>query len=440
MLKSSIRFVKNIPFWLIAVIMILGGIVCIVGCMLYFDVTFDYTLQSVLFGSMLLGIVTAVLGCFVTLRRQSLVGDVLAHAALPGVVLAFLIGGSGLSVLLVGAAIAGWFGLQVVSLILGTTRLKQDTALGIVLATFFGLGISILSYSQGREDAGRVGLDQFFFGQAATILGSDVLLIAGLTLVVLVVIIIFWKEFQLGTFDAEFAMTNGFRVGMYDLILSSLVTITVVMGLQLAGVVLMAGMLVAPAVAARQWTNDFAEMVILSAIFGAIAGGLGAMLSGIGWGRPTGPMIIALASMITFGSLAIAPARGLVWEWLQQWLNRHRFERENLLSDMYRFAQQNNQADYAVPEKTLVGVRGWFAYLGLRDLQRRGLVVSQADSKWALTDEGYAQADDDYQKKYYWELYRLHQRELPPVDVDYSKDVRDLLPSDALELLKQKAN
>jgi len=398
MLRRINDFVTTLPFWLIAVTMAAGGIACIVGCMLWFGATFDYTLQSVLTGSILLGIVTGVLGCFVTLKRQSLVGDVLAHAALPGVVIAFLIAGSGLSVLLVGAAIAGWLGLQVVSLILDTTRLKQDTALGIVLATFFGLGISILSYTQGREDAGRVGLDKFFFGQAATILGSDVLIISGITVIVLVIIIAFWKEFTLSTFDPEFAMTNGFAVRMYDLLLSSLVTITIVTGLQLAGVVLMAGMLVAPAVAARQWTDDLGEMVILSAIFGAIAGGLGAMLSGIGWGRPTGPMIIALAAMITFGSLVIAPARGMLWDWLQRWLDRHRFETENLLSDLYRFAERNQKKDYVLEEKLLIGLRGWFAYIGLRDLQRNGL-ITRKDSGWALTDEGYSRAEAEHQKR-----------------------------------------
>lgn len=398
MLRRFSNLVTGLPFWLIAITMATGGLASIAGCMLYFDVTFDYTLRSVLTGSMLLGIVTAVLGCFVTLKRQSLVGDVLAHAALPGVVIAFLVAGSGLSVLLVGAAIAGWLGLQVVSLILDTTRLKQDTALGIVLATFFGLGISILSYTQGREDAGRVGLDKFFFGQAATILGSDVLIISGITVLVLVIVIAFWKEFTLTTFDPEFAMTNGFSVRIYDLLLSSLVTITIVTGLQLAGVVLMAGMLVAPAVAARQWTDDFAEMVILSAIFGAIAGGLGAMLSGIGWGRPTGPMIITLAVMITFGSLVIAPTRGILWDWLQGWLDRHRFETENLLSDLYRFAERRQQKEYLVPEKLLIGLRGWFAYISLRDLQRNGL-ITRKNSGWALTDEGYSRAEANHQKR-----------------------------------------
>lgn len=440
MLRTVFNFFKNLPFGLIAGIMAVGGILSILVTLFYYDVLFDYTVRVVLVGSILLGMVTAILGCFVISRRQSLVGDVLAHAALPGIVIGFLIGGSNLSVLLVGAAVSGWIGLQVVNIILDTTRLKQDTALGIVLATFFGLGISLLSYSQSREDAGRVGLDQFFFGQAATILGSDVLLIFGLMIVVLVIILAFWKEFQLTTFDAEFAMTNGFRVWAYNLLLSSLVAITVVMGLQVAGFVLMVGMLVAPAVAARQWTNNFGEMVVLASIFGAVAGGLGAMFSAIGQGRPTGPMIIGLASVITFGSIAFAPARGLIWQWLQQWLNRHRFERENLLGDLYQFAIDHGQKDYAVTGRLLVELRGRFAYLGLRDLQRKGLVTSHAGSKWTLTAEGYAQAENDYQRKLYWEVYQQHYQELPEVEIDYSKDVRDLLPSDAVSFLLAKVN
>lgn len=438
MFKRAFDVFYDFQFWLLAGSLIAGGLFVVALSLQFLDVTYDYTLRSVLLGSTLLGMVTAILGCFATLRRQSLVGDVLAHAALPGVVLGFLVAGSGLSVLLLGAAIAGWVGLQWVSSLLNTTRLKQDTASGIVLATFFGFGIALLSYTQSREDAGRVGLDKFFFGQAATIVGDDVLIISGLALLVLFTVIVFWKELKLTAFDVEFASTNGYAVRRYDILLSSLIVVTVVMGLQIAGVILMVGMLIAPAVAARQWTNNFKEMIILAAIFGAISGSLGAILSSVGYGRPTGPMVIGLASMIAFGSLAIAPARGLFWVWWRQWRDRHQFETENLLGDLYRIAQRHQQKDYAVPETLLVGVRGWLAKLGLRDLQRQGLVSLRANQGWALTETGYTEAENHHQKRLLWELYRLHQQDLPKIEVDYRQDVRDLLPPHALEFLRKK--
>ncbi|MCL7937968.1 MAG: metal ABC transporter permease, partial [marine benthic group bacterium] len=142
------------------------------------DLLFDYTLRTVALGTAALGLASGALGAFAVLRRQSLLGDAVSHAALPGIVLAFLLTGSKeLIVLVAGAFASGWLGSVFVSQIRTRSRVPGDSALGIVLAVFFGFGLVLLTYVQGKPDAAQAGLDRFLFGQAATLVAGDVLVI-----------------------------------------------------------------------------------------------------------------------------------------------------------------------------------------------------------------------------------------------------------------------
>ncbi len=292
------------------------------------DLVFDYTLRNVALGSALLGLVSGVLGSFAVLRRQGLLGDTLAHAALPGICLAFLLTGSKAPlVLLVGAGVAGWIGTLLLLLIVRETRLSEDAALGIVLSTFFGLGITLLTFIAKRNDANQAGLDKFLFGQAAALVERSVATFALLGGVALVTVALLYKEFKLLTFDPDFAGSLGFRPDRLGVLLTFLIVVAVVIGLQTVGVVLMAAMLIGPAAAARQWTDRLGTMIGLAALFGAASGVVGALLSVGQDGLPTGPTIILTLTLIVVASLGFAPARGLVWDRV-----RRRRQRRSLLA------------------------------------------------------------------------------------------------------------
>src|SRR3990172_3140392 len=216
----------------------------------------DYTLRQVAIGSAALGIVNGVLGSFAVLRKQSLLGDGISHAALPGIALAFLLTGSKSSLaLLLGAAAAGWIGTLLIIGIVRHTRVKYDSALGLVLSVFFGFGLVLLTYIQKLPIATQAGLDKFLFGQAATLLRKDVMTIGVLGAIVVAFLFAFWKEFKLLSFDPDFAFSLGVPVRTLDVLLTSLLVVSIVIGLQIVGVVLMSAMVVAPAAAARQWTD-----------------------------------------------------------------------------------------------------------------------------------------------------------------------------------------
>ena len=262
---------------------------------IFSDLFLDYTLRTVALGSAVIGIVSGALGSYAVLRKQSLLGDAMSHAALPGIALAFLLTGSKMPlVLIIGAALAGWIATLLIISIVNSTRVKYDTALGMVLSVFFGFGLVLLTIIQKRPDATQAGLDKFLFGQAAALLERDVVTMGILGASAILITMLLWKEFKLLSFDPDFASTLGFPVRVLDVLLTTLIVIAIVLGLQTVGVVLMSAMIVAPAASARQWTDNLGVMIVLSSLFGALAGISGAVLSASVTRLPTGPTIVRM--------------------------------------------------------------------------------------------------------------------------------------------------
>ncbi|UTY23586.1 transition metal ABC transporter permease subunit TroC [Treponema denticola] len=293
----------------------------------------DYTLRNVFLGTMLLGIGSGMVGSFAVLRKQSLLGDAVAHAALPGVVIAFLITGSKLSLpLLAGAGLTGLIGTLFINLIVNTSKIDTDAAQGIVLGVFLGLGFLLLTYVQKLPGAGKSGLDKFIFGQAATITQQDVISIFIVETIILIFIILFWKELKISTFDPVFSKSIGFSPKVIELILTFLVVITIVIGIQSVGVILMSALLMAPAAAARQWTDRLSIMCLLSAFFGAASGMGGAVISSQVSKMPTGPVIVCFLTGFTLISILFSPHRGIIQSKIKKfYTKRNKYKKEIVL-------------------------------------------------------------------------------------------------------------
>ena len=359
------------------------------------DLLFDYTLRTVSLGAAVLGGVSGALGSFAVLRRQALLGDAISHAALPGIALAFLLTGSKATLVLVlGAALAGWVGTLFVMAVVRETRVPEDAALGVVLSVFFGLGLVLLTFVQRRPNAAQAGLDTFLFGQAATLVGRDVLVIAGFGAVALLVMLLSWKEFKLLSFDPDFGGALGFRMARVDVLLTSVLVLAIVIGLQTVGVVLMSAMIVAPAAAARQWTDHLGRMVAVAGAFGAAAGVLGTLISSAAGGLATGPTIVLTVSAIVLVSLLFAPARGILWDSLRRARNRRRLRIDRILEDLVDLADQHPGEVHGHPVDVLMargGTRGAVEE-SLRALESDGLARTAPGGGWTVTDAGRAAA------------------------------------------------
>jgi manganese/zinc/iron transport system permease protein len=359
------------------------------------DLFGNYTLRTVGLGAAFLGIVNGVLGSFAVLRKQSLLGDAISHAALPGIALAFLLTGSKATiVLLLGAAAAGWVGTLLVMNIVKNTRVKYDSALGLVLSVFFGFGLVLLTYIQRMPVASQAGLDTFLFGQAATLLARDVATIGILGSVVLLIVLAVWKEFKLLCFDPDFALSLGFPIRWLDVLLITLLVTSIVIGLQTVGVVLMSAMVVAPAAAARQWTDRLGAMVAISAFFGALAGAGGALVSSLTARLPAGPTIVLCLTAIVLVSLLAAPNRGVVWKWARERVNRNLLQTEAVLADLYVLAMRHEDLGHGHPISVLrtmsIGHGG--VDRSLEVLRERGLVRVTDAGTWSLTPSGLSEA------------------------------------------------
>lgn len=283
----------------------------------------DYTFQTVALGAALLGIISGVLGSFAVLRGQSLLGDGVSHSALPGVVMAFLLFQTkNTEVLLLGALASGLLATLFIVGIVRHSRIKFDSALALVMSVFFGLGLVLLTYVQKIPNSNQAGLNRFIFGQASTLLKRDILFMAACGLVLLTLVLLFWKEFKLFTFDSDFAQSLGFSTKKLNLLLSAMIVLAIIIGLQTVGVILMSAMLITPAVAARQWTNKLWVMVLLSAVFGAVSGVAGTAASSMIPKLPTGPAIVVCVSAIVFVSVLFAPGRGVLYRIYRRGKNR----------------------------------------------------------------------------------------------------------------------
>lgn len=359
------------------------------------DLFTDYTLRTVALGAALLGISAGALGCFALLRRQSLLGDAISHAALPGIALAFLLTGSKSSlVLILGAGAVGWFGSVLIAALTRRTPITYDTALGILLSVFFGVGLVMLTFIQRLPDANQAGLDSFLFGQAAALMQKDIYIILVIGALILVLTAAFWKEFKLISFDPDVAQTLGLPVRALEHLLTGLFVAAIVIGLQTVGVVLMSALIVAPAAAARQWTNRLGVMVVLAAIFGAVSGVSGAVSSSMAPNLPTGPIIVVVVSVIVGFSLLFAPNRGFAFRKYREWRSGRSLRVDAVLVDLYTLASQHASPDYPHSEQVLnvMSSMSGTARRTLRLLKTLELARPIDNERWALTPAGEARA------------------------------------------------
>lgn len=376
----------------------------------------DGNVRWVVAGAILLGASAGALGAFAYLQRRSLLGDALSHAALPGVGVAFLVVGyKSLPALLIGAAASGWLGALAVNAITKYSKIKQDAALGIVLTVFFGLGVVILTHIQKSGAGTQAGLDKFLFGQAAALGPGDVALLGSVAVILLTILVVGFRSFKLISFDTGFATSAGVPTGLLQFLLTTMIVAAVTIGLQAVGVVLMAALLITPAAAARQWTDRLSLMVLLSALFGALAGLLGAWVSFLAPRLPTGPWVVVIVSFIFLISILFAPQRGIISRLRQHRHGRGKIVREHILKALYKLGEQaeNWSGRYGISQIE----QAWsFSHrelnAALRYLDRRDF-IQRDNGSFMLTEDGVVEGARVLRRHRLWELYLTTYLDLP---------------------------
>jgi ABC-type Mn2+/Zn2+ transport system permease subunit len=257
-----------------------------------------------LIAAVVVGVVCSVLGTYVVLRGMAFFGDALAHTILPGVVIAFLLGWP----LAVGALVVGVLAALGIGFLAERGTLKEDTAIGVVFAGLFALGIALLSMSGNYT----IDLAHFLFGNLLGVSTTDLWVIAGLGAVVLMTIYLFYKEFLVISFDPVLAVTLRLPTTLLRYLLLVLIAVTIVTALQVVGIALMLAMFVTPAATASLVTRRLPTMMLVSALIGAFSGVAG-LYASFYLNVASGAAVVLIATLIFFLVFLFVPGRGLVW-------------------------------------------------------------------------------------------------------------------------------
>ena len=254
-------------------------------------------MQNALVTAIVIGIVSGAVGCFIILRGMSLMGDAISHAVLPGVALSFILGIN----FFVGAIVFGLFASMIITFIRGNSIIKGDTAIGITFSSFLALGVILIGLARSSTD-----LLHILFGNILAVQDSDKWITIWVSVAVLIVIILFFKELLITSFDPQMAKAMGMKVNFYHYLLMILLTLVSVTAMQSVGTILIVAMLITPAATAYLYVNSLKSMILLSSTLGAVTSVLGLFL-GTSFNVAAGSSIVLTSAVIFAISFFISP-------------------------------------------------------------------------------------------------------------------------------------
>ncbi len=391
----------------------------------------DYNTRVVVFGTAVLGCAAGIVGCFTLLRKRALMGDAISHATLPGIAMAFILANlvgwddKSLPLLLCGATLTGLLGVGVILTLRNLTRLKEDAALGIVLSVFFGAGIALLGVVQQMETGHAAGLESFIFGKTASMGAGDAKLISASALLCIVVCIAVYKEFKLLCFDENFAGSRGFPVIFLDLVLMSTVVVISIVGLQAVGLILMVALLIVPAAAARFWTDQLWQMLLIASLLGMLGGAAGAAASALFPKLPSGAMIVLACAGCFLVSMIFGRTRGVLVRLLRRRRVNRSIARQHLLRAIFELCESTDgEPRKSVSLAELLPKRSW-SQAGLRRavrLAQQEELVTLLGDQVQLTKKGRVEAERRTREHRLWELYLITHADIAPGRVDREAD------------------
>ena len=399
----------------------------------------DYNTRVVLWGTTTLGLAAGIAGTFLLLRKRSLLGDVVGHASLPGVAIAFLVmelrepqSGKWLPGLLLGASISGIAGMVSTVVIRSFTRVKEDAALAITLGGFYGLGIVLFTIIQKLPTGSQAGLANFIYGNTATITQSEVGLIWRVAIVAIVAAGLLFKEFGLLCFDEQFAASQGWPVVLLDLILMGLVVAVCVIGLRSVGLLLVVALLIIPAASARFWTEKLSHMTLCAAVIGVVSCYVGAVSSALFSRLAAGAVIVLAGSALFCVSLCLGTRRGVLLRWHTRRRLNQRIATQQLLLAFFEILEaqrhpdsQQSLTDVTVTFDELLHKRSWTANYLLRSLraaQRTQCLDLHSEREYRLTVHGELASSRAARNHRLWEIYLLEHADIAPGHVDRDAD------------------
>lgn len=381
----------------------------------------DRGLRLSLIGALLFGAVCGLLGSFIVVRKMALFGDAISHAVLPGVALGFLWSMSKNPVaILIGATLAGLAGSLLVEAIKRTTRIKQDAALGIVLASFFAIGLCLIRIIQNNEGASKItGLKSYLFGDVAVLDRHDVITMGVVVISTIILFGLLYRPFLAISFDRQFAVSIGFPVRILEALFQMFLAFAIVISLQAVGVVLVSAMLVTPAATAYLLVDRMHRMLWIAMGVGMLSAITGVFFSFLGSNLPTGPFMVLSASSIFTMAYLFSPKYGRFTKWLRYRARVKKVREENALKSIYHVLESRGLegSGNAILIKDLASHRKMSKAEIVKEIKRmkRSGLVKLEGGNVSLTTEGFNKARSVVRNHRLWELYLTN-------EADYASD------------------
>ncbi|APT45284.1 metal ABC transporter permease [Bacillus safensis] len=280
---------------------------------------FEYAfLQKALFTSVMVGIICGVIGCFIILRGMALMGDAISHAVLPGVAISYMLGIN----FFFGAVLTGVLTAIGIGYVSQNSRIKNDSAIGIVFTAFFSIGIILITFLKSSSD-----LYHILFGNVLAVRSSDMWITLGIGIFILLAVIVFYKELLISSFDPVISSVYGLPNRMIHYFLMTLLTLVTVASLQTVGIILVVAMLITPAATAYLLTDRLWIMIYLSVFFGAVSAVVGLGLS-FTYNLSSGASIVLVATILFGSAFIFSPKQGILWRSLKSKRKRTHLKKE----------------------------------------------------------------------------------------------------------------
>ncbi len=376
---------------------------------------FDELIRGPLFASLLMCFSSSIIGVFFFVQKKSLLSESLSHASFPGsavsVILSILMFDKVSSIMVFsGSVLFSVLGYYLIKLMNNKFNVSTDAALCFILSSMFSIGLLILSYLQYFNEQGLIYLKSLLYGQVATLMDYHIWMYLFFAVFILIVIFAFFKQFELIVFDKLYAKNAKINAKLLEFVLFMFLVFSIVMGMKSVGIILMIGMLIAPAAAARQFTNKLSFMVFLSAFFGSFSAITGHYLSYYlteyvyqykKVSFATGPFIVLIASLICILSLLFAPKRGIVFRVIRRFIFSVNCAEENILKNMIKIDIKGLSFNEI---KNFLPYSNAFIFLLIKHLQKRNLIIKKSKSHF-LTKLGRKKASRILHLHYLWEIY-----------------------------------
>ena len=405
------------------------------------DILYKYILEPVqyefiqraLVASVTIGISCGLIGTYIMLRRMSLIGDALAHAVLPGVVVSFMVAGKSEIALFVGAVISGILTVLLIGFVNRNSRIKEDTSIGIIFTGAFALGILLVSQLKQVH----IDLSSYLFGDVLGVSTGDITLSLIIMIVIITCIIVFYKQLLITSFDPTMAMTIGISTTLVHYMLMTLLSMSIVAGLQSVGVILIIAMLITPPATAYLLSDSLKKILILSALIGTIASAAGLYLS-YHFNFASGASIVLVAVALFMLAFLFSPKEGVVTKLIRRRESTRLVLIEDVIKLAYRFEDGGDKTQLTDRIANELGISNHKTEWALRKLAEMGLITG-TNGRYSLSEEGRKYAVRLVRTHRLWETYITREK---VTDIEHvhpeAEKIEHLLPEELVDEIDEE--